>query len=117
MMLRCHCRDCQQITGGPYAPAVLFPVTAFRVTKGELRYHFTPSLAGGRHKRGFCGDCGSRLTGAESDEPRPFVGVLASSLDDPSLFQAEMDIFTEDLLPWDHSATDVPQFRQYPPKT
>ena len=52
MMLKCHCRDCQQITGGGFAAAVLLPVKAFRLTKGELSYHFTPSLAGGKHKRG-----------------------------------------------------------------
>jgi hypothetical protein len=39
MMIKCHCRDCQHITGGPYAPAVVFPIAAFRLTKGELRYH------------------------------------------------------------------------------
>src|ERR1700741_3654872 len=46
MMIKCHCRDCQHITGGPYAPAVVLPITAFKLTKGELRYHFTNSLAG-----------------------------------------------------------------------
>src|SRR5207244_7692906 len=68
MMLKCHCRDCQQITGGGFAPAAVFPAKAFRLTKGKLRYHFTPSLAGGMHKRGFCAECGSRLTGARSEE-------------------------------------------------
>jgi hypothetical protein len=41
MMLKCHCRDCQQITGGGFAAAVLLPAKAFRLTKGELSYHFT----------------------------------------------------------------------------
>src|SRR6516165_12790099 len=44
MMLKCHCRDCQHITGGGFAAAVLLPAEAFQLTKGELTYHFTPSL-------------------------------------------------------------------------
>src|SRR5438093_2857473 len=68
MMFKCHCRDCQHVTGSGFAPAVLVPAEAFRITRGQLRYHFTSSAAGGKHKRGFCPECGSRVTGGESDE-------------------------------------------------
>jgi hypothetical protein len=67
-MVKCHCRDCQHVTGGPYAAAVAVPADGFRLTKGQLRYHFTESLAKRKHKRGFCPECGSRITGAESAE-------------------------------------------------
>jgi hypothetical protein len=81
MMLKCHCRDCQQLTGGGFIPAVLVPAKSFRLTRGQLRYHFTPSIPGGKHKRGFCPECGSRITGAESEAgDSPFVGVLAGTL-------------------------------------
>ena len=66
MMFKCHCRDCQQIAGGAFVPGVLLPASAFRLIKGELRYHFTPSTAGGKHQRGFCAGGGSRITGGES---------------------------------------------------
>ena len=70
---------------------LLVPASAFRLTKGQLRYHFTPSLTAGLHKRGFCTDCGSRLTGAESDERLTgFVGITAGSLDDPSWFRPQL---------------------------
>src|SRR6187551_1602444 len=59
MMFKCHCRDCQRVTGGGFVPGLVVPSSAFRVTKGQLRYHFTPSTAGGKHKRGFCSKCGS----------------------------------------------------------
>ena len=39
MMIKCHRRDCQHVTGGPYAPAVVFPIAAFKLIKGGLRYH------------------------------------------------------------------------------
>ena len=63
-MFCCHCRDCQQASGGPYSPAVLVPSKAFKLTRGSPRYYTTPSVSGGTHTRGFCADCGSRLLGA-----------------------------------------------------
>jgi hypothetical protein len=115
MMIKCHCRDCQHITGGPYAPAVIFPAEAFKLTKGEPRYHFTASIAGGKHKRGFCPDCGCRVTGGESEKGSPFVGVLAGSLDDPSWFRESVDMFVSDVEPWDRLSLDTPKFDQYAP--
>ena len=116
MMFKCHCRDCQRVTGGGFVAGLLVPASAFRLTKGQLRYHFTPSLAGGKHKRGFCPERGSRLTGGESDERAPgFVGITAGSLDDPAWFQPTMDIFTCDAQPWDQMDTNLPKYEEYPP--
>jgi len=118
MMLKCHCRDCQQITGGGFAAAVLVPAVSFRLTRGQLRYHFTPSIRRGKHKRGFCPECGSRLTGAEFEgNDSQFVGVLASSLDDPSWFQPQMDVFVSDAQPWDQMDPAIPKFDEYPPSS
>lgn len=117
MMFKCHCRDCQQVTGGAFLPGVLVPLAAFRLTKGELKYHFTPSLAGGRHKRGFCAECGSRITGGEFDQhPGKSIGVTAGSLDDSSWFQPQMDFFVCDTQAWDQLDSNIPKFDQYPPK-
>jgi hypothetical protein len=90
--------------------------SAFRLTKGQLRYHFTPSTAGGKHKRGFCAECGSRLTGGESDDrPTGFVGVTAGSLDDSSWFRPQMDFFVSDAQPWDQMDPAIPKYPIYPP--
>src|SRR5207249_12038429 len=75
MMFKCHCRDCQRVTGGGFVAGLLVPASAFRLTKRQLRYHFTPSMACGKHKRGICGACGSRLTGCDTDRrPAAFLG-------------------------------------------
>ena len=116
MMFKCHCRDCQQVTGGGHLPGLLVPVSAFRLIKGELKYHFTPSLAGGRHKRGFCPECGSRITGGENDQrPGRFVGITAGSLDDPSWFRPQMDFFVCDAQRWDLTDVSIPKYDEYPP--
>ena len=104
------------MTGGGFVAGLLVPASAFRLTKGQLSYHFTPSLAGGKHKRGFCTGCGSRITGGESDQrPTGFVGITADSLDDPSWFRPQMDIFVSDAQPWDHMDPAIPKYELYPP--
>jgi hypothetical protein len=115
LMLKCHCRDCQQISGGPYAPAVIFPFQAFKVIKGAIQHYGTPSLGGGHNLRGFCPQCGSRLTGAENPE-KGIIGVVASSLDDPGLFKPQMDIFVGDAQLWDHMDPALPKHQQYMPR-
>jgi len=118
MMFNCHCRDCQHVTGGGHVAGLLIPASAFRLTKGELKYHFTPSLAGGKHKRGFCPECGSRLTGGENDQrPGTLVGVTAGSLDDPSWFRPQMDLFVCDAPPWDLMDASLPKHDRYPPRS
>ncbi len=37
MMLNCHCRDCQRAGGSGYAPVLVVPRAALKVT-GEPRY-------------------------------------------------------------------------------
>ena len=109
VMFQCHCRDCQRVTGGPFAAVVLFPAEAFTLTKGKPHYHATASLAGRQHIRGFCADCGSPLTGGQGEPPTPVVGVLASSLDDPRGFRPQMDIFVSRAQPWDYMNPALPK--------
>ena len=62
-MLNCHCRDCQRSSGGPFSSFVVVPTEAFKLTKGELRFHASPSEMGGMTRRGFCAECGSPVSG------------------------------------------------------
>ena len=112
VMFNCHCRDCQKITGGPYTPVVYVPANAFKITKGTPKYYKTTSEIMGDNVRGFCPDCGSRLFGGMSAEGQ---GITASSLDDPTLFKPQFEIFTSDTQPWDHMDPKLPKFEKYHP--
>ena len=112
VMFNCHCSDCQHVSGGGYLAVMYFPKDAFALTKGELRYHFTESLRRGENKRGFCAECGSRISGGESERG---IGIGASSLDDPSAFAPQFDIHVADAQPWDQLDPAIPKFEGYPP--
>lgn len=115
MMLKCHCRDCQRVSGGPYIAVVVVPLKHFKITKGVLQQYATPRLAGGHNLRGFCGKCGSRLTGAENPE-RGIIAITASSLDDASWFKPALAMFVCDAQPWDLMDPELPKHQQYMPR-
>ena len=111
-MFNCHCRDCQRVSGSGYQAVMYFPKSGFALTKGELRHHVTESIKRGENKRGFCAECGSRISGAESEQG---IGIAASSLDDPSVFRPQFDIHVADAQPWDQLDPAIPKFERYPP--
>jgi hypothetical protein len=39
MSLNCHCRDCQRATDTGFMSALVLPAGAFKLTKGEPKYH------------------------------------------------------------------------------
>src|SRR5262249_60103435 len=78
-MFKCHCRDCQKLTSAGFAPAVIAPAQAFRLTRGQLRYHFTTSIAREKHKRGFCPECGTLFTGVDFQEQTKSVAGLTGT--------------------------------------
>ena len=114
-MLKCHCRDCQRISGGGYTPVVYVPKASFKITRGTPRYFNTDSEQSGphTHKRGFCADCGSRLTGGEAPGSTG-IGMTAGSLDDPGIFKPAMDLWVSDAQPWDLMDPKSAKFEKFP---
>lgn len=109
-MINCHCRDCQRSTGGGFGAFAVFPKTAVRV-QGEPRYYKTVGNSGGSIDRGFCANCGSPVVVTLERMP-DVVGVLAASLDDPSLYKPAMDIFTDSAWAWDLLHPDTKKMPQ-----
>src|SRR5882762_11800921 len=69
LMLHCHCRDCQRSSGGPFSSFVIVPTEAFKLSQGSLRFHDSPSQAGGKTRRGFCPDCGAPIQVMTDSQP------------------------------------------------
>jgi hypothetical protein len=112
VMGNCHCRDCQRATGTAFAAAILVPRNAVTIT-GDVKYFDVTGDSGSLVGRGFCPICGSRLF---SKPPIPeLMGIMAGSLDDPSLFQPAMNIYTDSAQPWDYMNPDLPKFAKFPP--
>ena len=104
----CHCRDCQRASGSAYAPILIMSAENVRLT-GELRYHAVTSERGTRTERGFCPTCGSPIAG-KLGARLDLMFLQAASLDTPSLFSPQMNIWTRSAHPWDHLDPKLPLF-------
>jgi len=114
MMLHCHCRDCRQSSGGPFSSFAIVPTGDFKLLQGSLRFHASPSEKGGNTHRGFCPECGSPIQAKPDFNPH-IVAIRTASLDDPSRFHPQVNIWTSDAQPWDQMDPTLPKFEKYPP--
>src|SRR5919106_687841 len=112
--LQCHCRDCQRSSGTAYIAAMRVPADGFRLTKGAPRRYVSKADSGNEITRAFCGDCGSPLYVQVSTRP-DIVGLRVGTLDDPSVFRPDADIFVRSAQPWDHMDPALPKYDTYPP--
>ncbi len=90
------------------------PAAGFRITKGTPKRYMAKSDAGNEIARVFCGECGSPLYVQVSTRP-DIVGLRVGTLDDPSVFRPEADIFVKSAQPWDHMDPALPKYPTYPP--
>src|SRR6201993_3766754 len=109
----CYLRDCQKTTGGAYTPVFYVPANAFKITKGTPKYFGTTSEMMGDNVRGFCPECGSRLFGGKTDFGQ---GIVAGTLDDPSLYKPQHEIWISDAPPGDSMDPKLPKFEKYAPR-
>jgi hypothetical protein len=103
----CHCRTCQKAVGAPHLAIMFVPASALTIT-GDYKEFATLAASGNTVYRAFCPACGTSLFGRNSrfTEIRP---VSAATLDDPSVFKPEKDIWVTDSQPWDYMNPDLPK--------
>ncbi len=111
---RCHCRSCQQATGGAYYPFIAVATESINVC-GDYSEHERIGASGHKVYAGFCKSCGSTLFGRPEVWPH-LRTVSIMSLDDPSLFEPQVDVWMEDAWPWALSREGVASFPKNPKK-
>ena len=106
----CHCRTCQRAGGTAYTP-VLFVLYHALIITGPFKEFATLSASGNTMHRGFCPQCGTSLFGRNSgsDKIRP---VNAATLDDPRIYQPNMDFWVSDAQPWDVMNPELNKFNE-----
>ena len=109
VMFNCHCRDCQIASGSAYSPTLIMARSAVKLTKGQAAHFERVAESGNVATRGFCPACGTPLF-ASSSSAGEYLGVRASSLDDPSWFRPEADFWVASAQPWDHLDPAIPKF-------
>ncbi|MEZ7911577.1 MAG: GFA family protein [Propionivibrio sp.] len=111
--VNCHCRDCQRASGSAYLPVLMVPAAALKVV-GEVCEYAKQGDRGFVARRSFCPVCGSQLF-ACSDGMPDWVGLRAGTLDDPSRYRPQADIYTRSAHAWDVMAPETAKFDTLPP--
>ena len=107
---KCHCRDCQRASGGGYLAFLWVHSDKLHLTAKQPRYYAVHGESGRDLKRGFCPECGSNVLLQPSV---PFLTfIVASSLDDPSIFEPQLELWTSSAQPWDTLDTSLRHFDQ-----
>ena len=108
----CHCRDCQQQTGGAFAINALIETDRIEVLRGEVAVYEMATDSGRPHDIHRCPTCATALW---SDYGRrPYLRfVRATTLDDRGALPPDVHIFTASKLPWVGLPSDVPAFEIY----
>lgn len=109
---QCHCRECQYISGGSPALIVGMPESGFSYTKG------TPNAFSRKDLetpvvREFCPNCGTHLV-SKAPAMAGISMIKVGTLDDPSVFEPQMVIFTCDKQPFHQIPEGVPTFERVP---
>jgi hypothetical protein len=108
-MVKCHCRDCQRASGGPYAPTAIVRAAAFEIVAGSPQEYLTTAESGAVARRAFCGTCGAPLFASSSARPE-MLGIRAGSLDDPGAFAPAAEVWVASAPPWDRPDPALPHF-------
>ncbi len=101
-MFRCHCRDCQQLTGTGHSEMMPLDGATFSVSD-TLKVFEMKGGSGQPTYSGFCPDCGSPIM-RRSARMNDRVYVHAGSLDDRSNYRAIKSIYPDATPHWDRDA-------------
>jgi hypothetical protein len=110
-MVNCHCRDCQLASGSAYSPTLVMARQAMKITKGCTTPFEKLADSGNVARREFCATCGTPLF-ASSSANSNYVGVKAASLDDPSWFKPEADVWVGSAQVWDCLDPSIPKLER-----
>jgi hypothetical protein len=109
----CWCRDCQYLAAGNASVNAIFRTEGF-ICAGDLGVYVSNADSGSVMRRNFCLACGTQLF-SRSDRRPQLIVVRVGTLDDPSIGQPQVTIWTASAPAWARLDPDLPRFEGQPP--
>jgi hypothetical protein len=102
----CHCIDCRRAGAAPFVAWAGFQRENIALVSGEL---MQVSHAG--RIRSFARCCGTPIFFQDAEDSE-CIDVTVCSMDQPEALIPDVEIWTEDRLPWIAGAGALPEFRR-----
>jgi hypothetical protein len=112
LSVACSCSDCKVFYGGVISAALVLPRDAVQIT-GAVTYYQVEGSSGRPVDRGFCPTCGTQVFGKPGVAPQ-LMSVTAGTLDDPSSFRPQMNVFAANAYDWVYLDSDIVSFPGMP---
>lgn len=111
----CHCTDCRKLSGNGHLALIAVPEAQINFS-GSLKTHSVCADSGAEVSNHFCPNCGSQVykTGTNT---KGLSVLIASTLDDPELYQPEVSVYASRAVSWDLPNKDTQHFDEMPPTT
>jgi hypothetical protein len=104
---RCHCKDCQRHSGGPFSMSMVIDPETLEVS-GELAHYDKTADSGRVIRQFFCPVCDTRVYHQPMTSPQ--LVLKPGTLDDLSWAVPVGSIWTASAMPWVTIPEDEPNF-------
>lgn len=109
----CHCRQCQQQTGGTSVVNAFIEADKFELHSGQLTRHKLKGGSGGPHVISRCAKCGVAIHSEYARFGSLGIGIRAGTLDEPDSVEPTAVVFAAERMPWVALPEGIPQFDAY----
>ena len=112
MQGNCHCTDCQQVSGSPFATLVFMATDAVQVS-GEVKSFEHAVDSGNVLTKQFCPTCGSQMFASNKGMPQS-IGLRAGSINEKSEIKPQFNVYASSKIPCTKLDDTIPAFDKMP---
>ena len=112
IVANCHCTDCQQASGSPYATLIFMEREDVKVT-GKVSTFSHKVSSGNELTKHFCPTCGSQMFA--SNEARPTsIGLRGGTVNEKEHVKPQFNVYTSSKIDSTPLDPDLPAFDKMP---
>jgi len=112
MQANCHCTDCQQVSGSPYATLLFVNEADVKIT-GTLKSFSHKVDSGNELRKDFCPICGSQMFGGNEARPGK-IAIKAGVINEKEHIKPQFNVFASSKMPCTILDDSIPAFDGMP---
>ncbi|OGS50288.1 MAG: aldehyde-activating protein [Erythrobacter sp. RIFCSPHIGHO2_12_FULL_63_10] len=109
----CHCRQCQQQTGGTSVVNAFTETENFELLSDELTQYAVKAGSGGPHRIFRCAQCGTAIFSHYPRLGELGLGLRVGTLNEAASLTPDAAVFTAERMPWVTLPAGIPHFESY----